>query len=84
VSGGSGVNERELKIFTEYTWMVLVTFTVGSSRQSTVRLEDRPGGVPLKAYSGQCDSQLGCARCRPYLRSYLPLRTINLSVRKVE
>ena len=57
-----------LEIFVERTCMVPVTFTLGSSRQSTVALDGGSGYRLVRTYLERCDKQLGYARYRARLR----------------
>ena len=48
--------------------MVPVTFTLGSSRQSTVALEGKGGDRSLGAHLGRYDRQLGYAHYHVHLQ----------------
>jgi hypothetical protein len=56
------------EILVKHTWMVLVTFTLGSSRQSVVGLDRETSFGWLRAYLGQCDRRLGYARYHAHLQ----------------
>ena len=62
------LDEGSARILAEHTWMVPVTVTLGSSRQSVVVLGSRSGSGPLRTHLGQCDRRLGYARYRAHLR----------------